>query len=68
MEVAADSVWVAVTPQLRGRLHALDCCDNPQDVPGFAAAFQPGQKLRCHVLKVLFCLQEDVACIHCLEY
>lgn len=52
MEVAPDCVWLAVRPLLRGRLHALDCCEDPQGMPGFAAGFQLGQKLRCHVLKV----------------
>ena len=52
IDTAADCVWLAVSPAVRGRLHALDCCDAPQDMPGFAAGFQLGQKLRCHVLKV----------------
>ena len=52
VETAPDCVWVATSPQLRGRLHALDCCDDPQDMAGFASGFQLGQKLRCYVLKV----------------
>jgi hypothetical protein len=52
VETSPDCVWVAVSPQQRGRLHVLDSLNDPQDMTGFASEFQLGQSLRCYVLKV----------------
>lgn len=51
-EVAADCVWVALSPALRGRLHALDAALDLAQLRTFAERFKPGQPLRCTVMQV----------------
>lgn len=51
-EAAGSHVWVALSPTLRGRLHAADAAGEPEELADLAARFAPGQALRCRVLQV----------------
>ena len=50
--VAPDGAWIALTPQLRGRLACLDGSADADEAKSFCARLQPGQSLRCAVLQV----------------
>lgn len=45
-------MWVALSPALRGRLHALDAALDLAQLRAFAQRFRPGQPLRCSVMQV----------------
>ncbi len=45
-------MFVALSPTLRGRLHATDCAGTPAHLSDLASAFVPGQPLQCRVLQV----------------
>lgn len=51
-EVADAHVWVALSPTLRGRLHAADAAGEPNELADLAKRFAIGQPLRCRVLQV----------------
>ena len=53
-EVGAGFVFVALSPTLRGRLHAADCSGPPARLADLVSAFSPGQPLQCRVLQVPF--------------
>jgi hypothetical protein len=53
VQEAADAhVWVALSPTLRGRLHAADAAGQPGELADLGARFAVGQPLRCRVLQV----------------
>ena len=54
-EVAPDCLWVALSPTLRGRVHALDSAASLAEVRGFSARFGVGQPLRCTIAQVRAC-------------
>ena len=60
--MAADCVWVALGPALRGRLHALDAALDLAHLRTFAERFRPGQPLRCTVMQVWALLHS--LCVH----
>lgn len=51
-EVAEAHVWVALSPTLRGRLHAADAAGQPGELADLGARYRAGQPLRCRVLQV----------------
>lgn len=51
-EVAPDCLWVALSPTLRGRVHALDNAASLAELREFSAKFGAGQPLRCTIAQV----------------
>lgn len=51
-EVADAHVWVALSPTLRGRLHAADAAGEPDELADLGTRFTIGQPLRCRMLQV----------------
>lgn len=51
-DVAASAIWVALSPKLRGRVHALDVSDDLAVLRALPAHFPVGKPLRCRVVRV----------------
>jgi hypothetical protein len=54
---------VALSPTLRGRLHAADAAGEPDELADLAQRFRIGQPLRCRVLQVGAHTGLKLACI-----
>lgn len=50
--VADDYIWVSVSPNVRGRIRAMDLCDDISLLGDIASNFPIGSALRARVLKV----------------
>ena len=46
------AIWVALSPKLRGRVHALDASDDLAVLRALPAHFPVGKPLRCRVVRV----------------
>eukprot|EP00873_Tetraselmis_striata_P024001 jgi/Tetstr1/444265/TSEL_032157.t1 len=51
-EIVGDHLWVALGPNIRGRLDLLDCGAEPEELAGAARLYKPGTPLRVHVVGV----------------
>ena len=51
-EVAPGCLWVALSPSLRGRVHALDNASTLEQLRAFSRRYSSGQALRCTVARV----------------
>lgn len=51
-EIEGDSVWLLLSPHLRGRLHVLDTASDPRLLAAFASRFTQGQAVSCVVSRV----------------
>ncbi|KAK9832620.1 hypothetical protein WJX81_004603 [Elliptochloris bilobata] len=52
-DVEASAIWVALSPTLRGRVHALDASDELAVLRDLPIHFPVGKPLRCRILKVV---------------
>ena len=51
-DVTLHAIWVALSPKLRGRVHALDASDGLAVLRALPAHFPVGKPLRCRVARV----------------
>lgn len=51
-KVAPDCLWLALSPSLRGRVHALDSATTLERLRAFSGAYSIGRALRCTVSRV----------------
>ena len=53
-DVTPHAIWVALSPKLRGRVHALDASGDLAVLRALPAHFPAGKPLRCRVVRVRF--------------